>query len=353
MALRVAVLGATGNVGREMMNILDERKFPADSVTAVASRRSKGSEVSYGDKILKCVDIEQVDWSQFDLCLMSAGGSVAKEWAPKIAKAGCIVVDNSSHFRMDPDVPLIVPEVNADAIEGYTKRNIIANPNCSTAQLVVALKPLHDAAGIERVVVSTYQSVSGSGKAGMDELWNQTKGIYVNDAPTPDQYTKQIAFNVIPHIDVFMEDGFTKEEWKMSSETKKILDSKIKLTATCVRVPTFVGHAEAVNIETSKPLSAKKARAILKEADGIVVVDSPEDDGYITPVECVGEWATFISRIREDVTVENGLAFWCVSDNLRKGAALNAVQIAELLIERGALKPDSLKPGALNDEITA
>ncbi len=348
MALRVAVLGATGNVGREMMNILDERKFPADKVVAVASRRSKGSEVSYGDKILKCQDIEQVDWSEFDLCLMSAGGSVAKEWAPKIAKAGCIVIDNSSHFRMDPDVPLIVPEVNADAIESYTKKNIIANPNCSTAQLVVALKPLHDAAGIERVVVSTYQSVSGAGKNGMDELWNQTKGIFVNDAPTPEQFTKQIAFNVIPHIDVFMEDGFTKEEWKMSSETKKILDPKIKLTATCVRVPTFVGHAEAVNIETTRPLSAKKARSILKEADGIVVVDRPEDDGYITPIECVGEWATFVSRIREDVTVENGLAFWCVSDNLRKGAALNAVQIAELLVERGALKPDSLKPGAID-----
>ena len=342
MALRVAVLGATGNVGREMKNILDERKFPADSVAAIASRRSKGAEVSYGDKILKCEDVEQTDWSQFDLCLMSAGGSVAKEWAPKIAKAGCLVIDNSSHFRMDPDVPLIVPEVNPDAVEGYDKKNIIANPNCSTAQLVVALKPLHDAAGIERVVVSTYQSVSGSGKDAMDELWNQTKGIFVNDAPEPQVYTKQIAFNVIPHIDVFMDDGFTKEEWKMSSETKKILDPDIQLTATCARVPTFVGHAEAVNIETADPLSADKARAILKEADGIVVVDNREDGGYITPIECVGEWATFISRIREDVTVDNGLAFWCVSDNLRKGAALNAVQIAELCVERGILKPDSL-----------
>ncbi len=347
MALRVAVLGATGNVGREMMNILDERKFPADSVTAVASRRSKGAEVSYGDKILKCEDIEQTDWSQFDLCLMSAGGSVAKEWAPKIAKAGCVVIDNSSHYRMDPDVPLVVPEVNPEAVDGYTKKNIIANPNCSTAQLVVALKPLHDAAGIERVVVSTYQSVSGSGKEAMDELWNQTKGIFVNDAPTPTVYTKQIAFNVIPHIDDFMPDGFTKEEWKMSSETKKILDPDIKLTATAVRVPTFVGHGEAVNVEFADPISAKKARAILKEADGIVVVDNREDGGYITPVECVGEWATFISRIREDVTVDNGLAFWCVSDNLRKGAALNAVQIAELMVQRGALKPDSLNNGML------
>ena len=350
MALRVAVLGATGNVGREMMNILDERKFPADSVAAIASRRSKGAEVSYGDKILKCEDVEQTDWSQFDLCLMSAGGSVAKEWAPKIAKAGCLVIDNSSHYRMDPDVPLIVPEVNPDAVEGYDKKNIIANPNCSTAQLVVALKPLHDAAGIERVVVSTYQSVSGSGKDAMDELWNQTKGIFVNDAPEPQVYTKQIAFNVIPHIDVFMDDGFTKEEWKMSSETKKILDPDIQLTATCARVPTFVGHAEAVNIETADPLSADKARAILKEADGIVVVDNREDGGYITPIECVGEWATFISRIREDVTVDNGLAFWCVSDNLRKGAALNAVQIAELCVERGILKPDSLLKSPVFDK---
>ena len=341
MALRVAVLGATGNVGREMLNILDERLFPADEVIAVASRRSKGVEVSFGEKELKCEDIEQVDWSKIDLCLMSAGGSVAKEWGPKIAKAGCIVVDNSSHFRMDPDVPLVVPEVNADAVDGYKKKNIIANPNCSTAQLVVALKPLHDAAGVERVVVSTYQSTSGAGKEAMDELWTQTKGIFVNDAPTPTHFTKQIAFNVIPHIDVFMDDGFTKEEWKMTVETKKILDPDIQLVATCARVPTFVGHAEAVHVELAEPLDEAKARDILREAPGIMVVDKREDEGYITPVDCVGEWATFISRVRKDPTVENGLAFWCVSDNLRKGAALNAIQIAELLVNRGVLKPEN------------
>lgn len=341
MALRVAVLGATGNVGREMLNILDERLFPADEVMAVASRRSKGVEVSFGDKELKCEDIEQVDWSKVDLCLMSAGGSVAKEWAPKIAKTGCIVIDNSSHFRMDPDVPLVVPEVNADAVDGYKKKNIIANPNCSTAQLVVALKPLHDAAGVERVVVSTYQSTSGAGKEGMDELWTQTKGIFVNDTPTPTKFTKQIAFNVIPHIDVFMDDGFTKEEWKMTVETKKIVDPDIQLTATCVRVPTFVGHAEAVNIELAEPLTVEQAHDILREAPGIMVVDKREDEGYITPVDCVGEWATFISRLRKDPTVDNGLAFWCVSDNLRKGAALNAIQIAELLVNRGVLKPEN------------
>ena len=341
MALRVAVLGATGNVGREMLNILEERQFPADEVRAVASRRSKGIEVSFGDKIIKCEDIEQVDWSQFDLCLMSAGGSVAKEWAPKIANAGCLVIDNSSHFRMDPDVPLVVPEVNADAVDGFAKKNIIANPNCSTAQLVIALKPLHDAAGVKRVVVSTYQSTSGAGKEAMDELWTQTKGIYVNDTPTPAQFTKQIAFNVIPQIDVFMDDAYTKEEWKMRVETKKIVDASIELVATCVRVPTFVGHAEAVHIELEDKLTAKQAREILRESPGLMVVDNPAEDAFITPIECVGEWATYISRIREDPTHDTGLAFWCVSDNLRKGAALNAVQIAELLVNRGILQPDS------------
>ncbi len=338
MEVNVAVVGATGNVGQEMLAILEERLFPAKEVFALASRQSIGREISYGDRTLKCRDIEQFDFSKVDIVLMAAGGSVAKEWAPKAAAAGAIVIDNSSHFRMDPDVPLIVPEVNADAVAGARKKNIIANPNCSTAQLVVALKPLHDAATIKRVVVSTYQSTSGAGKEAMDELFNQTKGIFVNDDPTPSKFTKQIAFNVIPHIDVFMEDGFTKEEWKMTAETKKILDKKIKLTATCVRVPVFVGHAEAVNVEFEKPLSDDEAREILREAPGLLVVDKREDGGYVTPVECVGDFATFVSRIRVDPTVENGLAFWCVSDNLRKGAALNAVQIAELVLNRGLVR---------------
>ena len=341
MALRVAVLGATGNVGREMLNILDERNFPADKVRAVASRRSKGKEVSYGDQIIKCEDIEQVDWSEFDLCLMSAGGSVAEAWAPKIAAAGCIVIDNSSKFRMDPDVPLIVPEVNPDAIAGFDKKNIIANPNCSTAQLVLALKPLHQAAGVKRVVVATYQSVSGAGKDAMDELWNQTKGIFVNDRPTPENFTKQIAFNVIPQIDIFMDDNYTKEEWKMRVETKKIVDDSIELVATCVRVPVFVSHSEAVHVELEDKLTAQQAREILREADGLMLVDNPEEDGFITPIEAKGDWATYISRVREDPSHENGLAFWCVSDNLRKGAALNAVQIAELLVQRGILVPQA------------
>lgn len=349
MALRVAVVGATGNVGQEMLNILQERLFPADEVIAIASRRSIGRTVSYGDKELKCHDIENFDFSTVDLCLMSAGGSVAKEWAPKIALQDCIVIDNSSAFRMDPAVPLVVPEVNADAVMGYEEKYIIANPNCSTAQLVVALKPIHDKVGIERVVVSTYQSVSGAGKSAMDELWNQTKGIFVNQEAEPREFTKQIAFNVIPHIDVFMDDGFTKEEWKMAVETKKILDPDIQLVATCARVPTFVGHAEAVHLELAGPLSAADATELLRESPGIMVVDKREDQGYITPVECVGEWATFISRIREDKTVENGLAFWCVSDNLRKGAALNAVQIAEELLNRGVLKPEK-SPAAVADE---
>ena len=338
MEFNVAVVGATGNVGQEMLAILEERLFPVKEVFALASRQSIGREVSFGDKTLKCRDLATFDFSQADIALFAAGGSVAKEWAPKAAAAGCIVIDNSSHFRMDPDVPLIVPEVNADAVSGVSKKNIIANPNCSTAQLVVALKPLHDAASIKRVIVSTYQSTSGAGKEAMDELFNQTKGIYVNDTPEPSVFTKQIAFNVIPHIDVFMEDGFTKEEWKMTAETKKILDTKIKLTATCVRVPVFVGHAEAVNVEFERPISDDEAREILREAPGLLVVDKREDGGYVTPVECVGEFATYVSRIRVDPTVDNGLAFWCVSDNLRKGAALNAVQIAELLLNRNLLK---------------
>lgn len=340
MATRIAVVGATGNVGQEMMNILDERQFPADEVYAIASRRSVGREVSYGDRELKCHDIERFDFSQVDICLMSAGGSVATEWAPKIAAEGAIVIDNSSAFRMDPDVPLIVPEVNADAVMGYSAKNIIANPNCSTAQLVVALKPLHDAVGVTRVVVSTYQSTSGAGKAAMDELWQQTKGIYVNQAPEPTEFTHQIAFNVIPRIDVPMEDGSFKEEWKMRVEVKKIIDDSIELIATCVRVPVFVGHAEAVHVELGGAMDADEARALLRESPGIMVVDDIEEDQYITPIDCVGEWATFISRVRKDPTIDHGLAFWCVSDNLRKGAALNAVQIAEELLNRGVVKPE-------------
>jgi aspartate-semialdehyde dehydrogenase len=334
MGYRVAVVGATGNVGQEMLNILDERLFPADEVFAVASRRSRGREISFGDKTLKCESLEEFDFSKVDMALFSAGGSVALEWAPKAAAKGCIVIDNSSAYRMDPDVPLIVPEVNADALAGYTKKNIIANPNCSTAQLVVALKPIHDRAKIKRVVVSTYQSTSGAGKAAMDELFNQTKSIYVNQTTEPEHFTKQIAFNVIPHIDVFLEDGTTKEEWKMVVETKKIMDPKIKLTATCVRVPTFVGHAESINLELEDPLSSDECRELLREAPGCMVVDRPEDDQYITPIDCVGDYATFISRIREDATIENGLNLWVVSDNLRKGAALNTVQIAETLGNR-------------------
>jgi aspartate-semialdehyde dehydrogenase len=338
MSYNVAVVGATGNVGREMLNILDEREFPVNEVFAIASRRSTGVEVSFGDKTLKCHDLATFDFSKCDFALMSAGGDVSKDWSPKIGKTGCVVIDNSSAWRYDIDVPLIVPEVNADAVAGFKKKNIIANPNCSTAQLVVALKPLHDAATIKRVVVATYQSVSGAGKDAMDELWNQTKGIFVTDMPTPEQFTKQIAFNVIPHIDRFMDDGYTREEWKMVAETKKILDPKIKLTATCVRVPVFVGHSEAVTIEFEKPISAQEARDILREAPGLLVVDKREDGGYVTPVECVGDFATFVSRIREDPTVENGLNLWVVSDNLRKGAALNTVQIAETLINRGLIK---------------
>jgi len=336
---RVAVVGATGNVGREMMNILEERKFPASEVHAIASRRSVGTEVSYGDKTLKCKDLETFDFSKVDLCLMSAGSSVSKDWSPRIGKMGAVVIDNSSQWRYDHDVPLVVPEVNPNAVSGYAKKMIIANPNCSTIQLVVALKPLHDKAKIKRVVVATYQSVSGAGKEGMDELFDQTKSKYVPGVEyAAKKFPKQIAFNVIPHIDVFMEDGFTKEEWKMVAETKKILDPKIKLTATCVRVPVFVGHSEAVNIEFENPISADEAREILRESPGVMVYDKREAGGYITPVECVGEYATYVSRIREDSTVENGLSMWVVSDNLRKGAALNAVQIAESLINRNLLK---------------
>ena len=337
MGYRVAVVGATGNVGREMFNILEEVKFPVDKMHAIASRKSIGVEVSFGNEILKCEDLEQFDFSKVDLVLMSAGGAISKAWVEKIGAAGPIVIDNSSHFRMDPDVPLVVPEVNPQAVNSIPK-NIIANPNCSTAQLVVALKPLHDEAKIKRVVVSTYQSVSGAGKEGMDELWDQTKGVYVLGAPPPKKFTKQIAFNVIPHIDVFMEDGFTKEEWKMAVETQKILDPAIKLTATCVRVPVMVGHSEAVNVEFETPLDEDEAREILREADGVVVVDKREDGGYITPKESQGEFPVYVSRIRKDPTVENGLVFWCVSDNLRKGAALNAVQIAQLLHDKGLLK---------------
>jgi aspartate-semialdehyde dehydrogenase len=339
MGYSVAVVGATGNVGREMLSILEERQFPVSEIHAIASRRSRGIEVSFGEATLKCQTLEQFDFSKVDFCLMSAGGSVSKEWSPKIAAKGCVVIDNSSAWRYDQDVPLIVPEVNADAVAGYAKKNIIANPNCSTAQMVVALKPLHDHATIKRVVVSTYQSVSGAGKDAMDELWAQTKGKYVpGQEVEAKKFAKEIAFNCIPQIDVFMEDGYTKEEWKMVAETKKILDPKIKVTATCVRVPVFVSHCEAVNIEFEKPISADEARAILREAPGCLVIDKREPGGYITPMEAAGEDATYISRIREDATVENGLAMWVVSDNLRKGAALNAVQIAELMINRKLLK---------------
>jgi len=336
MGYRVAVVGATGNVGREMLAILAERAFPVDEVAAVASSRSQGMQVELGDtgKMLKCQSIEHFDFAGWDMALFAAGSGPAKEYAPKAAKAGCVVIDNSSLYRMDPDVPLVVPEVNPDAIDGYKRRNIIANPNCSTAQMVVALKPLHDAATIKRVIVSTYQSVSGAGKAGMDELFEQSRAIFVGDQVESRKFTKQIAFNVIPHIDDFMDDGSTKEEWKMVVETKKILDPKIKVNATCVRVPVFVGHSEAINIEFEREISASQAQDILREAPGLMLVDKREDGGYVTPVECAGDGATYVSRVREDPTVDNGLTLWCVSDNLRKGAALNAVQIAELLGRR-------------------
>jgi aspartate-semialdehyde dehydrogenase len=333
---RVAVVGATGNVGREILNILAERQFPLAEVAAVASPRSTGDIIDFGDtgQELKVKNLEHFDFEGWDMAIFAAGGEISKAYAPKAAAAGCTVIDNSSAFRMDPDVPLIVPEVNADAIEGYRAKNIIANPNCSTAQMVVALKPLHDAARIKRIVVATYQSVSGAGKAGMDELFEQSRNIFVGDSNQPVKFTKQIAFNVIPHIDSFLDDGSTKEEWKMVVETKKILDPRIKVTATCVRVPVFVGHSEAIHVEFEDEISADEARELLREAPGVMLVDKREDGGYVTPVECVGDYATFVSRVREDPTVENGLALWVVSDNLRKGAALNAVQIAELLGRR-------------------
>ncbi|MBO9575416.1 MAG: aspartate-semialdehyde dehydrogenase [Sphingobium sp.] len=336
MGYRVVVVGATGNVGREMLNILAEREFPIDELAAVASPRSTGDEIEFGEtgQMLKVKNIEHFDFKGWDMALFAAGSGPTKDYAPKAAAAGCVVIDNSSLYRMDPDVPLVVPEVNPEAIDGYKKKNIIANPNCSTAQMVVALKPLHDEATIKRVVVSTYQSVSGAGKVGMDELFEQSRNIFVGDPAEPKKFTKQIAFNVIPHIDVFLDDGSTKEEWKMVVETKKILDPKIKVIATCVRVPVFVGHSESITIEFEKEITAKRAQSILREAPGVMLVDKREDGGYVTPIECVGDYATFVSRVREDSTVENGLALWCVSDNLRKGAALNAVQIAELLGRR-------------------
>src|SRR5881398_2174457 len=336
MGYRVAVVGATGNVGREILNVLAERQFPLDELATLASASSTGDAIDFGDsgETLKVKNLEHFDFSGWDIALFAAGSEVSRLYATKAAQAGCTVIDNSSLFRMDPDVPLIVPEVNSDAIAGYAKKNIIANPNCSTAQLVVALKPLHDAAKIKRVVVATYQSVSGAGKAGMDELFEQSRNIFVGDSNEPAFFTKQIAFNVIPHIDVLLDDGSTKEEWKMVVETKKILDPSIKVTATCVRVPVFVGHSEAVNIEFENEISAEQAREILREAPGVMLIDKHEPGGYVTPYEAAGEDATYISRIREDATVENGLSLWCVSDNLRKGAALNAIQIAECLINR-------------------
>jgi aspartate-semialdehyde dehydrogenase len=336
---KVAVVGATGNVGREMLAILAERQFPVSEVVALASSQSIGREVSFGDRTLKCKALDHYDFSATDICLMSAGGAVSKEWSPRIGKQGCLVIDNSSAWRLDPDVPLVVPEVNAEAAKSFSRKYIIANPNCSTAQLVVALKPLHDFAKIKRVVVSTYQSVSGAGKDAMDELFSQTRAVFVSDPVEAKKFPKRIAFNVIPQIDVFMDDGSTKEEWKMVAETKKILDPKIKLTATCVRVPVFIGHSEAVNIEFENPITADEAREILREAPGCLVIDRREPGGYITPHEAAGEDATYISRIREDPTIDNGLNIWVVSDNLRKGAALNAIQIAEAIVNRGWLKP--------------
>jgi aspartate-semialdehyde dehydrogenase len=339
MGYKVAVVGATGNVGREMLSILVERGFPADEVVALASRRSMGVEVSYGERILKVKALEHYDFADTDLCLMSAGSAISKEWSPKITAKGCVVIDNSSCWRYDPDVPLVVPEVNAAAVSGFKKKNIIANPNCSTVQLVVALKPLHDRATVKRVVVATYQSVSGAGKEAMDELFSQTRAVFAAATQEPGKFPKRIAFNVIPHIDVFREDGFTREEWKISSETKKILDPKIDVVATCVRVPVFIGHSEAVHVEFEKAIGADEARDLLRNAPGVLVIDKCEAGGYVTPLEAVGEDATYVSRIREDKTVPHGLAFWCVADNLRKGAALNAIQIAECLINRKLLAP--------------
>jgi aspartate-semialdehyde dehydrogenase len=337
MAYKVAVVGATGNVGREMLSVLAERQFPVSEVVALASTRSIGTEVSFGDHTLKVKALEYFDFKGTDICLMSAGGKVAKEWAPKIAAQGALVIDNSSAWRMDRGVPLVVPEVNADALSEI-KKGIIANPNCSTVQLVVALKPLHDLATIKRAVIATYQSVSGAGKDAMDELFRQTRAVFVADPIEREKFTKQIAFNVIPHIDVFLDSGYTKEEWKMMVETQKILDPDIQVTATCVRVPVFIGHSEAVTLEFEKPITAEKARAVLRAAPGVLLIDKREDGGYATPIECAGEDATYVSRVRKDPTVENGLSLWIVADNLRKGAALNAVQIAECLINRKLLR---------------
>ncbi len=334
MGYRVAVVGATGNVGREMLQILSERQFPVSEVVALASERSAGSEISFGeDEVLKVRSLDKFDFKGTDIVLSSAGAKISAAFAPRAAAAGAVIVDNTSHFRMDPDVPLVVPEVNPQAIAGYTKKNIIANPNCSTIQMVVALKPLHDIAKISRVVVSTYQSVSGAGKEGMDELFNQTRGVYMNQSPERTKFTKQIAFNVIPHIDVFMQDGFTKEEWKMTVETKKILDPNINVVATCVRVPVFISHSEAVNIEFERDISVEEVRAALRSAKGVTVVDHRADEGYVTPLEVAGEDDVYVSRIRKDPTVKHGIAMWVVGDNLRKGAALNAVQIAEVLAQ--------------------
>ena len=349
MGYRVAVVGATGAVGREMLKTLSERNFPADKVHALASSKSVGRELSYGEDVTLTVEsLDKFDFANADIALFSAGGDISKAFAPKASEAGCLVIDNSSAYRMDEDVPLIVPEVNPDAIMDVLRsnggRNIIANPNCSTAQLVVALKPLHDAFGVRRVVVSTYQAVSGAGRPAMDELFNQTRGIFVNDSVQPEQFTKQIAFNAIPHIDVFLDDGFTKEEWKMAAETKKILDPAIELVANCVRIPVFIGHSESVFIETEKPIPENKARALLQKAEGCIVVDHRENEGYVTPQEAAGEDAVYISRIRQDPTVENGLVFWCVADNLRKGAALNSVQIAELVHARRISGRDAPTP---------
>jgi aspartate-semialdehyde dehydrogenase len=334
MGYKVAVIGATGNVGREMLSTLAERKFPVSDVIPLASERSVGRRVTFGDDELKVQDLAKFDFRGVDIALSSPGAKVSAVYSPRAGQAGCVVIDNTSQFRMDPDVPLVVPEVNPGAIAGFTKKNIIANPNCSTIQMVVALKPLHDAAKIRRVVVSTYQSVSGAGKEGMDELFNQTRAVYVNQPIEREKFTKQIAFNVIPHIDVFMDDGFTKEEWKMRVETKKILDPDIDVVATCVRVPVFVGHAEAVFVEFEKPITEAEARRVLRNAPGVSVIDHRADEGYVTPLEATGEDKVYVSRLRADPTIKNGLVFWCVSDNLRKGAALNAIQIAEVLIDR-------------------
>ena len=334
MSFKVAVVGATGAVGREMLQTLEERNFPIEEIVPLASEKSIGKEVSYGDKrILKVQNLETFDFTGTEIALFSAGSSIAAQFAPKAAKQGAVVIDNSSRWRMETDVPLIVPEVNSDALGGYSKRNIIANPNCSTIQLVMALKPLHDVFKINRVVVSTYQSVSGAGSSGMDELFNQTRAVYVNDPVENHEFSKKIAFNCIPHIDTFMDDGFTKEEWKMTAETRKILDPAIDVVAHCVRVPVFIGHSEAVFIETKKPIDEQGARDVLSAFPGVIVVDHRESGGYVTPEECAGEDGVYISRLRRDPTVKNGLIFWCVADNLRKGAALNAVQIAETLIE--------------------